>query len=179
MKLRSIFISLLAVALGAAIVLGCNYGLGEMARVKRESADLALKQTLLPGSESFAEEAYSGTDDHIRAVWKGENGYVIETGEYGYADDVVLWVGVDNSGRVTGLVVRSLHETRGLGAGALTNVTFLSQYLDTTGNLTVGQEVDALTGATVTSKAITKAINSACAFVTGADVESAATEWGA
>lgn len=179
MKLKSILISLVSIVLCAAIVLACNYGLGELAQAKREQADLELMKLLLPGGETFTPEVYSGEDDNIRAVWKSETGYLIEAGEYGYADDVVLWVGVDNSGAVTGLVVRSLHETLGLGATALTNVTFLSQYLDTTGNLSVGQEVDALTGATVTSKAITKAINSACAFVTGADVDSAATEWGA
>ena len=38
-------------------------------------------------------------------------------------------------------------------------------------------EIDALTGATVTSKAVTRAVNSAAAFVTGADVSSGATEW--
>ena len=39
-------------------------------------------------------------------------------------------------------------------------------------------DVDALTGATVTSKAIVRCVNSAVAFVTGADTESAATSWG-
>lgn len=161
------------------MVYGCNWGpLGDIARENREKADLALMQTLLPGSEVFAEEPYDRDDDHIRRVWKAENGFVVETGVYGYADDVILWVGVDNGGAVSGLVVRTLHETYGLGAEALRDVEFLSQYLDTTGNLTVGQEIDGLTGATVTSKAITKAVNSACAYVTGADVETAATEWG-
>ena len=46
------------------------------------------------------------------------------------------------------------------------------------GELAVGDNVDALTGATVTSKAVVKAVNSASAFVTGADVSSSATEWG-
>lgn len=178
MKGKNILLSLLTLAFAAAIVLGCNYGLGAAAQIKRENAELALMQQLLPGSETFTEEVYSGEDAHIRAVWRGENGFLIEAGESGYADEIVLWVGVDNTGAVTGLVVRSLHETRGLGATALTNVAFLSQYLDATGNLTVGEEIDALTGATVTSKAITRAINSACAFVTGADIESGATEWG-
>ena len=41
----------------------------------------------------------------------------------------------------------------------------------------VGEGIDALTGATVTSKAVTRAVNSAAAFVTGADVSSGATEW--
>jgi len=38
--------------------------------------------------------------------------------------------------------------------------------------------IDALTGATVTSKAIVRAVNSAVAYVTGADTVSAATSWG-
>lgn len=178
MKRRSIGIALLAILLCGAIVLSCNYGLGEFAREKRESDDLALMRLLLPGGETFTQEPYSGEDDHIRFVWKSETGYLIETGVYGYADDVILWVGVDNSGIVTGLVVRSLHETFGLGRKALNDETFLSQYLGTAGGLAVGEDVDALTGATVTSKALTRAVNSACAYVTGADVDSSATEWG-
>ena len=47
----------------------------------------------------------------------------------------------------------------------------------TTGEAAVGEGIDALTGATVTSKAVTRAVNSAAAFVTGADVSSGATEW--
>lgn len=178
MKLKSILVSLLALILCCALVLACNYGLGEMARQKREKAELELMQKLLPGGMTFTEEAYSGEDDSIRRVFKSETGYLIEVGEYGYADDVVLWVGVSGDGAVTGLVVRSLHETLGLGATALNDTRFLSQFLGSTGNLSVGQDVDALTGATVTSKAITRAINSACAYVTGADVDSGATEWG-
>ena len=41
-----------------------------------------------------------------------------------------------------------------------------------------GVEVDAITGATVTSKAIARSVNSAVAVVTGADAASAATTWG-
>ena len=39
-------------------------------------------------------------------------------------------------------------------------------------------EVDGITGATVTSKAIARCVNSAVGYVTGADVESGATSWG-
>ena len=39
-------------------------------------------------------------------------------------------------------------------------------------------EVDGITGATVTSKAIARSVNSAVGFVTGADVSSSATTWG-
>ncbi|HIT33402.1 MAG TPA: FMN-binding protein [Candidatus Faecousia intestinigallinarum] len=178
MKRRSAFIALAVIFLCGALVCAFNYGLGDMARVRRETAELELMQLLLPGGKTFTPEAYSGDDDNIRAVWKSETGYLIESGVYGYADDIVLWVGVSEAGEVTGLVVRTLHETYGLGATALYDTQFLSQYLGQTGNLEVGNGIDAITGATVTSKAITKAVNSACAYVTGADIESGATEWG-
>lgn len=54
----------------------------------------------------------------------------------------------------------------------------LGQFLGTAGEASVGKDIEALTGATVTSKAIAKGVNSAAAFVTGADVSSSATEWG-
>ena len=49
-----------------------------------------------------------------------------------------------------------------------------------TGTESTGEEtyVDAITGATVTSKAIARCVNSAIAYVTGADVSSGATSWG-
>ena len=178
MKIKTIILALAVILVCGGVVRGVNLGLGPMALEKRQAADLELMQMLLPGGETFTPEEYSGEDENIRTVWKSETGYLIESGVYGYADDVVLWVGVDNSGAVTGLVVRSLHETYGLGANALSDTQFLSQYLGTTGNLTVGDTVDSITGATVTSKAVTKAVNSACAYVTGADVDSSATEWG-
>ena len=66
----------------------------------------------------------------------------------------------------------------GLGANALTDTEFLSQYLGTSGDAEVGNNIDAITGATVSSKAVTRAVNSAVAYVTGADTTSAATTWG-
>ncbi|MFR3921809.1 MAG: hypothetical protein ACLTYN_07340 [Dysosmobacter welbionis] len=35
-----------------------------------------------------------------------------------------------------------------------------------------------MTGATVTSRAVARGVSSACAYVTGADVSTSATEWG-
>ena len=75
-------------------------------------------------------------------------------------------------------MVRELSETVGLGAKALKDHKFLSQFLNTSEQTEVGTDVDAISGATVTSKAIAKSVNSAVAFVTGADIDSGATAWG-
>lgn len=137
-----------------------------------------LKEQLLPGSKIFTEEAYDGEDANIVGVFKGDTGYVIETAVAGYVDQIRIWVGVDQKGTVTGVVIRDMEETWGLGRNTMTDVTFLSQYLYSTGNAVVGETIDGVTGATVSSKAVTKAINSAVGYVTGADVTSSATEWG-
>ena len=75
-------------------------------------------------------------------------------------------------------MVRDLQETPGLGRKALTEEVFLAQFLNTDGTAAVGENIDALTGATVTSKAIARGVNSAVGYVTGTDTVSGATVWG-
>lgn len=86
-----------------------------------------------------------------------------------------MLVGVSHGGLVTGLVVRDLRETPGLGAMALTDPDFLSQFLNTDGTAALGEDIDALTGATVTSRAVARGVSSAVGYVTGADTASGAT----
>lgn len=152
--------------------------LSPIARENRERELQSILSTLLPGADSFTQEEYTGEDETISAVYKAENGYVIETVTAGYAGDITMLVGVYSDGSIASLVVRDMQETYGLGMGALSNVEFLSQFLWNGTSFTVGENVDALAGATVTSKAVAKAVSAASAFVTGADISSSATEWG-
>lgn len=169
---------LIAIVLAALILLGAYNGLMGI-RTATAQAELEAKmQTILPGSTAFTEETYDGEDANIRAVYKGETGYVIQTVTHGYADDITMLIAVNNDGSVTGLQVRDMNETPGLGREALNDWEFLAQFLSTTGDAAVGENVDALTGATVTSKAIARSVNSAVSFVTGADASSGATSWG-
>ena len=147
---------ILAILLAALILFGASFGLQSVAAKNAQEEHLWLMQTLLPGSERFVVEPYTGEDANIRSVHKGENGFVIETVTQGYADQIRVLVGVSDKGYVTGLVVRQMHETYGLGAKGLTDWQFLAQFLKTEGDAQVGENVDALTGATVTSKAITR-----------------------
>ena len=196
---KPIFLPVLTILVVAAVLLAASFGLNGVAAENAQADHLLLMQTLLPDSTEFTLEPYSGEDANIRSVHKAENCYVIETVTYGYAGNITMFVGVNNDGKVTGLVVRDLSETFGLGKEALTDVEFLKQFLNSSGSFevdtgsadafsgatgevtettgdTVG--VDALTGATVTSKAVVRAVNSAVAYVTGADATSAATTWG-
>ena len=173
------FLMTVLVICAAALVLFCaSNALRPMAKENLQEENQRIMQALLPGSTSFAEEIYDGDDAAIRAVFKGENGFVIETVTSGYAGDVVLLTGVSSDGTVTGVVVRQMQETYGLGDNARKDVEFLKQFLGTSGQAEIGFNIDAMSGATVTSKAVTKAVNSAVAYVTGADVTSSATTWG-
>ena len=148
---KQILLPIVTILVAAALLLALSFGLNGVAAGNAQKAHQQLMQTLLPGSTEFVVEPYAGEDANIRSVHKGENGFVIETVTRGYADDITMYVGVSNEGKVTGLVVYEMYETYGLGAQALTDVEFLAQFLNTTGEAAVGESVDALTGATVTS----------------------------
>lgn len=176
--MKSMIKPIIAIVVAALVLLGSGMGLSKIAAVNSEKELNEMLATVLPGNTSFEWEEYDGEDEAIQAVYKGETGVVIQTVAYGYAGNITLLVGVSNEGTVTGLVVRDLSETPGLGANALTDTEFLSQFLGTSGEAQVGENIDAITGATVSSKAVTKAVNAAVAYVTGADTSSSATEWG-
>ena len=194
--MKKIIITILVAAL---ILFGASYGLQGIAAKKAQEQHLWLMQTLLPESESFVVVPYDGEDANIRSIHKADNGYVIETVTYGYADNIRMLIGVNNDGKVTGLVVREAHETVGLGNNALTDHEFLSQFLNSSGSFEIATngadafsgatgtaeaesgesvQVDGITGATVTSKAVARSVNSAVGYVTGADAVSSATTWG-
>ena len=175
---KSVFSTLLVILLTAAVLLALTFGLQNIAQQKAQAIHLQTMQTLLPGSTNFIVEPYTGDDANVKSVHKGETGFVVETVTQGYADEIVVLVGVSNDGNVTGLMVKEMHETIGLGGNALLDWEFLAQFLHTEGDAAVGENIDAITGATVTSKAIARCVNSAVAVVTGADTDSGATSWG-
>lgn len=177
-EMKLLWKPLAVIVLIALLLFGTSRGLlAAEEKYSRQELDIML-HNLLPGSVEFAEEPYAGEDANIKTVYKAENGFVIETVTAGYAGEITMLVGVSSKGTVTGLVIRQMSETFGLGAKAANDVEFLAQFLNTSGEAEVGTNVDAISGATVTSKAVTRSINSAVAFVTGADVSSGATSWG-
>ena len=124
---------------------------------------------------SAMDSCYEGFDAEGNSV-----GYVVETTVGGYGGEIVVTVGMDSENVITGINVggENFSETAGLGAQALTNWKFLIQFLNSSETFEIGSNVDALTGATVTSKAVARSVNSAIAYVTGADTSSGATSWG-
>ena len=189
----------IAIVVAALILFGASFALNATANKNMQEDHLELLQTLLPSEETFVVVPYDGEDANIRSVHKSEKGFIVECVTYGYAGEIRMFVAVNNDGKVQGLVVREAHETYGLGSRILTDHVFLSQFLNSGGTFEVAThgadafssatgtadagtgetvEVDGITGATVTSKAVARCVTSAVAYVTGADVGSAATSWG-
>ncbi len=178
MKFKGLIKALAVLVIAALILGGTSLGLSSLEKKYEQESLEIMMHTLLPRSEGFEEEEYTGEDSNIQKVYKAHNGYVIETCTAGYVDDITMLVGVNNDGMVTGVVIQEMTETYGLGLSAVNDVEFLKQFLKTSGDAEVGKNVDAISGATVTSKAITRCVNSAVAFVTGSDISSGATSWG-
>ena len=178
MNKKQFLTSMIVILLMAVVVMGVAWllhgpGTDRYIQEKKDTIHF-----MLTDSDSFTEELDNGGNEAIEKVYKGQSGYVIEVVTQGYAGPVRTMVGVDNSGSVQGITVRDMQETLGLGTQALTDYEFLMQFLLTRGDAEVGENVDAMTGATVTSKAIARAVNIAVGYVTGADTSSGATSWG-
>ena len=170
---KTFFVPLLALVLAAGVLLGLSFGLQDKATELSQADHQALMEMLLPGSTEFVRQT-GQLPEGILSAHKAAEGFVVEVSTQGYADEIRMLVGVTNAGTVTGLTVLDAHETWGLGGKILTDHEFLSQYLNTYD----ADSVDAITGATVTSKAVSRCVDTAVAYVTGADIESGATSWG-
>lgn len=130
-----------------------------------QKAENAMRQVLEADSyEPLGVPEESAVTAAYRA---GDRGYVVRVAPNGFGGAIDMMVGVDVSGAVTGVAIVSQSETASLGANC-TREDFRAQFTGKTGTLSVskdGGEIEALTGATVTSRAVTEGVNTALEFV--------------
>lgn len=189
---KAIIIPAITILCAIGLLFGLTFGLQDFANTRARVEHQNIMATLLPGSQDFILEPYTGKDANIRSIHKAAGyGYVIETVTSGYAGEIRMLIGVSEDGKVTGLVVREMNETSSLGQNALNDTDFLGQFLNVDSKVQIGADgVDAITGATVTSKAVVRCVNSAVAYVNAVnsgsqgdtdpdvDADSGATSWG-
>lgn len=166
----------------SAVVLGLTNSVTEEKIEEAENlVSEEARKAVLPGAEKFVKEESTEINkilkdnSDILEVYKGMNnqdeflGYAIKTASSGYGGNVEVITGISNDGTITGMNVVSHQETPGLGANA-TGEEFQSQFkeMPTKKDITVvksepqnEEEVQALTGATITSDAVVKGVNSA------------------
>ena len=101
----------------------------------------------------------------------GEDGYVVTTtSKEGYGGNIQITVGITADGTVSGISILSISETAGLGMKA-TEPAFYGQYEGKQAEKFAvskdggeGEPIDAISGATITSRAVTAAVNVALAY---------------
>lgn len=123
-------------------------------------------------AEEYTEHTAAFDDETVyyRAVSGGETvGYIFTVTEKGYGGDVTVMTGINTDGTVAAVdILDASNETPGLGQN-VTKEGFYSQFAGKSAGISVlkngavseNNEVDAVTGATISSRAVTNAVNSA------------------
>lgn len=140
-------------------------------------------EVVMPGADSEEIEVAEGTtvttetknasSVTILSAYKmtkdgADAGYCVEVGPTGFGGAVDTMVGIDTEGNVTGIsVISASSETPGLGARS-TEEEFQAQFAGKVGTEVAvakdGGEIEALTGATITSRAVSEGVVAAAQF---------------
>ena len=138
-----------------------------------ESEEAAMK-TLITDAQHFKniENIENEEVKKICIAQKGEEivGYVLRMEPNGYGGAIKMLIGVDIGGNVKGISILEHSETPGFGANA-EKESFKEQFINRKTPLSVSKsiagddEIQAITGATITSAAITNAVNKASEYV--------------
>lgn len=161
-------IVLLIVAAAASLVLGL-VNLGTEGRIEAIAAEkmTTAMQAVLP-ADSYADTGYAD-DGEVNAVYAASTGgWVAQVTESGSQGLITVMVGVKSDLTCSGISVIASSETAGLGAIASQasdkGEAFRAQFIGASGTVAVTKEggtIDAIAGATITSKAISRAVTAA------------------
>ncbi|MDE6829711.1 MAG: RnfABCDGE type electron transport complex subunit G [Lachnospiraceae bacterium] len=119
--------------------------------------------------KALADMGVNGTIDEACTV--GDMGYVVTaTDKDGFGGSIQVTVGITSDGTVNGVSILSINETAGLGMKAA-EPAFYGQYEGKQTEKFVvskdggdGEPIDALSGATITSRSVTGAVNAALGY---------------
>ena len=170
--LRLALTLLIITAVVAALLAGVNsITAPAIAALNEEKTQKAI-ETVLPGGGELIDVPAVDVGVPYGKVYKGENGYAVEVLPSGFDNTITMMVGVDLDGKVLGISIVSHTETAGLGAvaGASTSAgeAFRGQFAGASGSVAVSKDggtLDAITGATITSRAVCAGVNAALAIV--------------
>lgn len=153
--------------------------IAEINKAKTEAAMLAVVEDAsstftdaldITAAMSDAATPYGGTITEAYGVQAGgaDAGYAIKVVAGGSQGDIEMMVGIDADGAVTGVSVVTHSETSGIGDKVTGNQDgvldqFIGMSHDADGEFVMGGNVDAISGATVSSKGVTKGVNAAVA----------------
>ena len=153
---------------------------GPIAEKNKTKTAAALQEVLpeMEGSPAVVEltdemtAAASGAGATITEAYEAQAGgsvigYALKIVASGSQGNIEMMVGVDAEGAVTGVSIVKNSETSGIGSKVMSNENgVLDQFIGKSaadGTLSVGKNVDAISGATVSSRGVTTGVNAALA----------------
>ena len=149
----------------------------DLAAVQAETrAEQALLEQVMPKAAFSSESPYRANGAlSIQSAFSQSNehlGYCVEVQSQGFSGMLTMVVGVDLDGKVTGVAVTNHSETQSVVEPALTTES-LKRYVGLSGTIRANgsNAVDAVSGATATSKAITAGVNRALSIIASLDTE--------
>lgn len=108
-----------------------------------------------------------GGTNAVYAIADGAEGYCVSLDAKGFGGKIGMMIGVDADGALRGVEIVSHSETPGFGAKA-DDPDYLSQYIGQGSGLTLNKEISAISGATISSKAVLAGVNAATAALVDA-----------
>ena len=178
-------VTLLVTCIIVAGLLGLVNGVtaGPIAQINQQKTEQAMAEVVsdpssfqavaeLPQAAVDAATAAGGT---LTELYDGQGaGYVLKVVASGSQGNIEMMVGVDGDGVVTGVSIVDNSETAGIGSKVMENEPLasgtgvLDQFAGKSaadGTLAVGTNVEAITGATVSTRGVTTGVNAALAAV--------------
>ena len=139
-----------------------------IAQLNAQKTQAAIELVLPGGGDEIAAPEVA----LVSKMYQGANGYAVDVTPGGFDNTITMMVGVDNEGNVSGISIISHTETAGLGAIAAATTSageaFRAQFVGLNGTVSVtkdGGQVEAITSATITSRAVCDGVNAALAAV--------------
>ena len=135
-----------------------------IASITAQKTQAAIAAVLPGGGEKL--ESFTDNTGTVKTVYASEAGYAIEVAPSGFNGAITMMVGVGKDGKVLGIDIISHTETPSLGAVAAAKgsagQSFRDSFVGHSGTLSLS-DIDAITGATITSQAVTDGVNAALA----------------
>lgn len=168
---------LLVITASAGLILGLVFNITKEPIEKQENLtnENAMKE-LIKTADKFHKKdiTLTGNIKEVNEAKKGSEtiGYTVKTSTKGYGGSIELMVGISCEGKITGIKILSQSETPGLGANC-DKPAFSNQYTDkpvekdlevTKSSSSDDNKILAITGATITSKAVTSGVNESVNF---------------
>ena len=163
-------------AITAGLLAGVNSITAPLIEQLNQQKQIDAMAAVVPDADTAELVDYVDPNGVILEVYKTASAYAVKVAAPGgFSGSIEMMVGVDAAGNVLGISVINHGETAGLGAIAADKTSkgeaFRNQFIGMSDSVTVskdGGSVEAITGATITSRAVCNGINAALDYVKNA-----------